>query len=86
MNHFRAAERLPHIKSQDEIDDEDRWVTPEQMVAITSTLGMAILLAAMWCVGVFFVIGIYAAMFLAVQAILYAPDAWKWVRGKLGWA
>lgn len=86
MNHFRAAERLPHIKSQDEIDDEDRWVTPEQMVAIASALGMAVLVAAMWCFGVLFVIGIYAAMFLAVQAILHAPDAWKLVREKLGWA
>lgn len=79
-----AAERLPQIKSQEDIDDEDRWITPAQMVAITAVLGMAVLVAAMWCFGVLFVIGIYAAMFLAVQAILHAPDAWEWVRGKLG--
>lgn len=77
-----AAERLPQIKSQDEIDAEGRLVTPEQMVAIASALGMAVLVAAMWCFGVLFVIGIYAAMFLAVQAILHAPDAWSWLREK----
>lgn len=85
MNHFRAADHLPPIQTQENIDDEERWITPEQMVAICAVLGMAVLVAAMWCFGVLFVVGLYAAMFLAVQAILYAPDAWKWVKGKLGW-
>lgn len=79
MNHFRAAERLPQIKSQDEIDAEGRLVTPEQMVAICAALGMAIIVAAILSVGVFFVMAGYAALFLTIQAALHWRDVWEWL-------
>lgn len=83
MNHFRAADHLSKIKSQDEIDAEGRLVTPEQMVAICAALGMAIVFAAILSVGVFFVTAGYAALFLAIEAVLRRRDAWEWCRRKI---
>lgn len=78
-----ATDQLPQIKSQDEIDAKRRLVTPEQMVAICAALGMAIIVAAILSVGVFFVMSGYAALFLAIEAVLRWRDAWEWCRRKI---